>query len=489
MAVDVAMVAGLVVLLAALVSMAAAAVGSSRFVVDKSFHETFHESSRESFHESSRESFDATGDPQLEKTIDGTYRRLMGRAPTPYESDQLTSQISGGVLQLRDLESAVKNQAADLRVRVVRAQAAFDDALEKAGGSGDPWDLRAVAARYAEYMCTAAEAGSIKEFHLAFDAKYAGFQPLLQEALARHGSAAPGCDLDRLSDQNAAYKRLPHDVDAGSNVAVSCALLSSDLCGDEGLPLYGQRRNAAIASWGASRCSGYRSKCPAKAPVSVWAAKPDAKPDGKKPDAKPADGKKPDGAHDAKPAAKPDAKPAGDRPGGWDHRAEPAATGSARASDGGIVFNQPNITVNMYAEGPSHGPGASNGQRTPPDHGASPADYERAVIQRCSADVAVRSTRVADAQRARAAEDASRRCALQAGPGQSRYTNADNSGKLVPGYEWSVPQLRPPVCTTSAPATVMPGRDQTALIGTLLREADKTEVGSILPRYAYVPVE
>lgn len=56
---------------------------------------------------------------------------------------------------------------------------------------------------------------------------------------------------------------------------------------------------------------------------------------------------------------------------------------------------------------------------------------------------------------------------------------------ILPGQEWSVPQKRAPVCTTTAPGTVANSLEQTALIGTLLEHARDTEVGSIMPKFTY----
>ena len=56
---------------------------------------------------------------------------------------------------------------------------------------------------------------------------------------------------------------------------------------------------------------------------------------------------------------------------------------------------------------------------------------------------------------------------------------------MFPGQEWAVPQLRPPVCTTTARTTVNSTTDQTALIGTLLSDAKDTGVGSMLPTFTF----
>ena len=55
---------------------------------------------------------------------------------------------------------------------------------------------------------------------------------------------------------------------------------------------------------------------------------------------------------------------------------------------------------------------------------------------------------------------------------------------LDPRFEWTVPQMRPPVCTNRT-CDVYPQIGQTALIGTLLADADNTKVGSIMPPFIY----
>lgn len=62
--------------------------------------------------------------------------------------------------------------------------------------------------------------------------------------------------------------------------------------------------------------------------------------------------------------------------------------------------------------------------------------------------------------------------------GRPIYNNADNSGKLFPEYAWSVPQKRLP----DAPDTMYGPIEQTALIGTLLTDAQKTSSGSIIKK-------
>jgi hypothetical protein len=66
----------------------------------------------------------------------------------------------------------------------------------------------------------------------------------------------------------------------------------------------------------------------------------------------------------------------------------------------------------------------------------------------------------------------------------NKYTNASDDMVLLSGAEWSVPQERPPICYQPTCVT-SPMMDQTALIGTLLGEANETQVGSILPKFSY----
>jgi len=64
----------------------------------------------------------------------------------------------------------------------------------------------------------------------------------------------------------------------------------------------------------------------------------------------------------------------------------------------------------------------------------------------------------------------------------TKYSNATDDMKLFPEYEWSVPQQIPPVCLHSENNYKSPV-EQTSLLGTLLQDANKTNVGSIMPLY------
>lgn len=63
-----------------------------------------------------------------------------------------------------------------------------------------------------------------------------------------------------------------------------------------------------------------------------------------------------------------------------------------------------------------------------------------------------------------------------------KYMNADENMVLFPEFRWSVPQKFPPVCTPLEKNEYQPLIDQTSLIGTLISDADRTKVGSILPK-------
>jgi hypothetical protein len=66
-----------------------------------------------------------------------------------------------------------------------------------------------------------------------------------------------------------------------------------------------------------------------------------------------------------------------------------------------------------------------------------------------------------------------------------QYTNATDDLVLIPGQEWSVPQQRPPICYQPK-CNTSPLNSQTALLGTLLEDADNTKVGSIMPTFTFI---
>ena len=63
-----------------------------------------------------------------------------------------------------------------------------------------------------------------------------------------------------------------------------------------------------------------------------------------------------------------------------------------------------------------------------------------------------------------------------------KYLNADQDMVLFPEFKWSVPQQFPPVCTPLEKNEYNPMVDQSSLIGTLLPDAAKTQIGSIVPK-------
>lgn len=69
------------------------------------------------------------------------------------------------------------------------------------------------------------------------------------------------------------------------------------------------------------------------------------------------------------------------------------------------------------------------------------------------------------------------------------YLNADDNLVLRPDMRWEVPMRRPPVCYATEHIDYRPSIEQSALLGTLLDDADKTSVGSIMPKFEYKQVQ
>lgn len=65
------------------------------------------------------------------------------------------------------------------------------------------------------------------------------------------------------------------------------------------------------------------------------------------------------------------------------------------------------------------------------------------------------------------------------------YLNADDNMVLRPEMSWQVPMRRSPVCYATDQVGYNPSVEQSALIGTLLPDAEKTSVGSIMPKFEY----
>jgi hypothetical protein len=65
------------------------------------------------------------------------------------------------------------------------------------------------------------------------------------------------------------------------------------------------------------------------------------------------------------------------------------------------------------------------------------------------------------------------------------YLNADDNMVLRPEMSWQVPMRRAPVCYATEQVEYNPSVEQSSLIGTLLPDAEKTSVGSIMPKFEY----
>jgi hypothetical protein len=142
-----------------------------------------------------------------------------------------------------------------------------------------------------------------------------------------------------------------------------------------------------------------------------------------------------------------------------------------------VVFNQPTIYFNasskaedyLIASGVSKMwlSGMVNDQSTTDDDEAKRQCKERGIKETLLAN----ATNNRNLEELKLAADRS-----------SKYTNADDSGKLRPEFAWAVPQPRPPVCY-GTPTYTSPQMSQSGLIGTLLEDANKTSVGSIMPPF------
>jgi hypothetical protein len=106
---------------------------------------------------------------------------------------------------------------------------------------------------------------------------------------------------------------------------------------------------------------------------------------------------------------------------------------------------------------------------------------ESSKRQFCSDNKYWENDTLANARNSRNMEDLELQCKRG-----SRFLNADDNMVLYKEFEWSVPQKRAPICTpVSGGCDVQMSNEQTSLIGTLLNQAENTQVGSILPKFTY----
>jgi hypothetical protein len=76
-------------------------------------------------------------------------------------------------------------------------------------------------------------------------------------------------------------------------------------------------------------------------------------------------------------------------------------------------------------------------------------------------------------------------CRMYAKNKTNHYLNADDNLVLLPEMQWEVPMRRPPVCYATQQIEYRPSVEQTSLLGTLLDDAEKTSVGSIMSKFEY----
>jgi hypothetical protein len=305
--------------------------------------------------------------------------------------------------------------------RMKAAAAEFDTAMRDAARDPSPSLKKSLAAAYRKLLCIATEFDSLKQFYAFLQGTYKDMLPVLYEALSE-SPIEPACDT--FHPDNLAYQEMRKGN--FGNKEMSCSFLGGQKCDmDSRVALKniaGKKAYDVADAWAAKNCSDYGGKC-----------------------------KTTEGMADA-----------------------PGSKESNASADVQYVLNQPHIIYNFYGEGGAGGGKSWSSSRV------SPSELEDKVLQQCKLDAASKLPNVNDVRRDREVDDMKNRCDMS-----TKYSNADNFGKLFPEYEWSVPQPRAPVCIPTAPCRVQAVQSQSALIGTLLGDASDTQVGSMMPGFQY----
>jgi hypothetical protein len=92
-------------------------------------------------------------------------------------------------------------------------------------------------------------------------------------------------------------------------------------------------------------------------------------------------------------------------------------------------------------------------------------------------DKITENTTLAELHSKREMEDLKYHCEMR-----NNYDNVNDDLTLIKGQEWSVPQIRTPVCYSQS-CHVANQFDQTSLIGTLIDDVDKNKY--IMPEFSY----
>jgi hypothetical protein len=177
-----------------------------------------------------------------------------------------------------------------------------------------------------------------------------------------------------------------------------------------------------------------------------------------------------------------------DKPDKADKASDDANTDTTVTQGGGVtmILQRPNI-YNIY-NGDSDGKGATS-TRFIGDRAGSvdPADLTAKILESAKQDCLDKDaplkrnpTLLADFQGNRNMDELKYACERS-----TKYTNADDSGKLIPEFAWSVPQRRAPVCVGGANCETIPINQPQLSHGALLEEAKKTTVGSIMPEFEF----
>jgi hypothetical protein len=161
---------------------------------------------------------------------------------------------------------------------------------------------------------------------------------------------------------------------------------------------------------------------------------------------------------------------------------QPASSSTTTGGGVTMILQRPNI-YNIYSDGKDASSRFIGDQAGSVDPATITAKILESAKQDCldkDAPMKRSPTLLADFQGNRNMDELKYACERS-----TKYTNADDSGKLVPEFAWSVPQRRAPVCVGGANCAAIPLNQPQLSHGALLEEAEKTTVGSIMPEFEY----
>jgi hypothetical protein len=357
------------------------------------------------------------------------FEAVTGQPPKPDELTRFSDITASGAADAKDVRAMMERgmPAKTLEEKMKVASGVFDSAIRDAAKDPSPAHKQALSSAYNGLLCIAAEFDSLKQFYSFLQGTYKEMLPVLYDSLNKYPTDKA---CVKFHPDNLAYQELGKGN--FTNKRLMSSFLSGQKCDETAsagtVAVLGVAGYKRADDWAAKNCGDY-GKCGMKLEAMT------------------------------------------DAPQLSTMMSDPPTKDSGATADVHYVLNQPSIVYNFYGV---------NGPSTGMQRHVTPQELEEKVVQQCKLDASRRMPNVNEVKRGREMEDIKTRCEMS-----SKYTNADNFGKLFPEYEWMVPQPRAPVCATSAPCTVNAQVSQSALIGTLLSDAGQTQVGSIMPRFVY----